>query len=266
MNLRIVLVFSSLLSLYSSLGIAQKPVPSGWHYNTGVAAISSPLYEGDDKNGFAIFPNIQVGYEDKFTASIGQGLNYRLWSSSLIQISAVGRFRFPRQEDDGGSPFLISGETDDLLGLGDVDGSFEIGSRASLEWLFLTSFIEIRRGLGGHGAVLGQASLGVKNNIGPLKIGLNYEWEWAEKAYAETYFGIDSNQSARSGLATYEAGGGLYRQGVQANLVLPIFYPWTYVLFASWKTLTSDIADSPLVKERGSDEQTVIGLVASYSF
>jgi outer membrane protein len=99
-----------------------------------------------------------------------------------------------------------------------------------------------------------------------LHLGVHVSATWANDRYNETYFGIDASNAARSGLAEYEAQGGIKDVG----LSLDATYMWT----ANWgitgsigvTQLVGDAADSPIVDDAGSATQGVAALGVVYSF
>jgi outer membrane scaffolding protein for murein synthesis (MipA/OmpV family) len=90
--------------------------------------------------------------------------------------------------------------------------------------------------------------------------------DYASGEYMSTYFGIDAGDSARSGLKTYDADAGIKDVGL--GVVLQ-YYPWDRVGFralARYTRLVGDAADSPVVDDRGDENQVVGGLMVTYRF
>src|SRR5262249_60519711 len=80
------------------------------------------------------------------------------------------------------------------------------------------------------------------------------------------YFGVTSAQSAISGLAIYDAKGGLrsYGAGAQARY---LWTPqWATHVFLEYERLSGDVSGSPIVTQRGSPDQVTIGFGFTRSF
>ncbi len=240
------------------------PTPEGWSFTTGVAAFYSPTYEGADEYGFSIFPNIEVSYSDVFSASVGRGARYNLINEDNFKFGPLAKPRFGRDEDGGQGPFTISGDTDDLLGLGDIDTGGEVGAffEYSIEKLRIAG--EILQGFGAHDGIVGELSLMYSDRAGPLIYSFGPRVKYGGDDYVETYFGINPTQSAASGLPVYEAGGGITSYGIGLTLIQPINRKLSYVIFAGYDQIAGDAADSPIVADLGDETQLGIGFAISY--
>ena len=80
------------------------------------------------------------------------------------------------------------------------------------------------------------------------------------------YFDITSTQSAASGLPVYDAKGGVYSWGAGAQARYEWTPQWATHVFVEYKKLLGDVADAPLVVQRGSADQVQFGVGVSYSF
>jgi len=113
------------------------------------------------------------------------------------------------------------------------------------------------------------ATLGVGYSVkisDPVHMVLMASTSYASGDYMSTYFGIDSRDSARSGLKTYNADPGFKDVGVG---VLVNYSIWEHVGFrviANYTRLVGDAEDSPIVDDRGSANQFFGGLMVTYTF
>ncbi|HIC82686.1 MAG TPA: MipA/OmpV family protein [Kiloniellaceae bacterium] len=89
---------------------------------------------------------------------------------------------------------------------------------------------------------------------------------FASDDYAETYFGIDGADSARSGLSTFDAEGGLKDVVAEVSLGYAISERWGVIGRLEYTRLVGDAADSPVVDDEGSPDQIFAGLAVSFSF
>lgn len=268
-------MLNKLVLLIAALGaseraLAQEAPKEGWGLTVGAGGLMSPSYEGDDSYRLSILPNIQVTYGEDFFASVQEGVGYRVINDENLRAGPIGRLKFSRDED-GDQPFAVTGEdTTDLLGLGEIDTTFELGGFVEYEIAGVTLGAEARKAVSGHeGAVLDlEASWsGRSMAFGPPLI-----WSFGprlrvvDETYTQAYFGVTPTQSAAAGLPVYTAGGGIYSYGIGGTAILPLDRDnrWAVVVFANYERLAGDAADSPLVQLRGSEDQATLGVFASY--
>lgn len=262
-------------SLGFSAGASAQGAPDneGWSVSLGAGLLTSPTYEGDDAYDLKVLPNIQVRHGERFFASVQEGVGYRLFHSEDFSAGPLVKVAFGRDEDGDQTFSVTGGETDDLLGLGDIDTTAEVGGFAQWTVGDFRLDAELRQALGGHeGAVaeLGASYRGRLTGFGPPVFwSLGPRVKITDGTYTSSYFGVDAGQSLASGLPEYDAGGGgLYSWGIGASAVVPLDRErrWTLVGIFGYDQLTGDAGDAPLVQLRGSEEQAVAGLFLSRTF
>jgi outer membrane protein len=78
---------------------------------------------------------------------------------------------------------------------------------------------------------------------------------------------VDAEQSERTGLAVYSAGGGLHSLGGLGSVIYRMKGGFGLEGFARFDRLVGDAADSPVVRSSaGSRNQFELGLGLTYSF
>jgi len=268
------------LACFSGAALAQEPVitapdpmkPAGWQFTLGAGILTSPLYEGDNDHHISVLPNVQVKYGERFFASVQEGVGYKAFHSEYFSAGPIARVKFSRDED-GEQFFSVSGGgTNDLLGLGDVDTSWEFGGFAEYKLGAVTFGAEARQAVSGHEGFA--AELGAKWTGFSTGLGLPFLWsvgprvKIVDSKYNSAYFGVTGAQSLRSGLPVYNAGGGLYSYGAGAMAIVPLNreLTWSFVLFGLYDRLTDDAGNAPLVQLRGSQDQFVAGAFISHIF
>lgn len=182
----------------------------------------------------------------------------------------LGRYDFGREED-GDSPFLLQGdETDDLRGLGDIDDTLKIGVFAAYESGAWSARAELLQGIGGYDGLTGSVSAAYSR---PLQVCgkrgfLSFEprVDFGGDEFTSEYFGVTAAQSAGSGLAQYEADGGITSYGLTLVAGLALDRKWSLVGTLSYSRLTGDAANAPLVQERGSEDQFGAGVFLTRKF
>lgn len=250
----------------------ERPVNEGWGVTVGAGGLVAPTYEGDDSYRVSILPNIQVTYGDTFFASVQEGVGYRVVNSDTLRAGPIARLRFSRDED-GDQPFAVTGDdSTDLIGLGDVDTSFELGGFVDYELGAITFSAEARKAVTGHDGLV--ADVGARWSGRSMAFGPPVIWSIGPRAkivddsFNAAYFGVTGAQSLASGLPVYTADGGLHSYGVGATAIIPIdrLNRWTAIAFAGYDRLTGDAAESPLVQLRGAEDQATLGVFVSYRF
>ncbi|MEM8949923.1 MAG: MipA/OmpV family protein [Pseudomonadota bacterium] len=241
----------------------------GWDVSVSAGTILAPTYLGDDAYQLSAVPNVRLTYDDSFFASI-EGIGYNVINDQGWRVGPIVKYHFGRDED-GGNPLAIAGDdSDDLDGLGDVDGTVEIGAFVGYEFEPFTTKVELRQGVNGHEGFIGEAELdygGSFNVADQLVIySVGPQFTVVDNNYNDTFFGVDAGQSAASGLDEFDAEGGLLSYGIGGTLIFPIDDNLSTILFAEYDRLSGDAADSSLVEDRGSPNQGTFGLFVSYQF
>ena len=75
------------------------------------------------------------------------------------------------------------------------------------------------------------------------------------------YFGIDTANAARSGLDRYSADAGFKDAGLDLVLGFGQGPGWRASLIGRYRRLLNDVADSPIVKDEGDEDQHFAGAV-----
>ncbi|MGR9090001.1 MAG: MipA/OmpV family protein [Gammaproteobacteria bacterium] len=259
-------VLITLAVCYSGAAAANGRSPAGWRVGFGLAPLVNPVFEGADDYGFSIFPDLRFQYRDSFFASVPEGIRYRVVNRPDLKAGPIARIRFGREEDDGGSPFLITGSADGLDGLGDVDTAAELGGFVSYEINMWRARFELRRGFGGHEGVVGDVSLDYTGATRGWRYAFGPRMRFGSSDFVDTYFGVDAVQASRSGLPESDADGGVNSVGFGMSAIIPQGRRMTLLLFSSYDRLLGDIADSPLVERRGNANQMTVGASLSWRF
>lgn len=235
-----------------------------WSVSLGTAAVYSPMFQGSDDYAVSLFPDVRVNYKDEFFASIPEGIGYRVLNGESFKAGPIVKLRFGRDESDGGSPFLISGNTDALRGLGDVDAAGEAGAFIEYHLPYMRARLEGRQGFGGHEGVLMDAELSYVNNYRAVRYSLGPRLSWASSDFMNTYFGVTPGQAASSGIAQDRVGSGILSYGIGGAAMMPVAKNTVVTLFANAERLGDEVADSNFIRQRGSANQATVGLGVSY--
>lgn len=270
--MRSFLLMASIVALAPSVYAQESEPGTGWQLTLGAGSLYAPSYEGDDDYDLMVLPNIQIKYEDRFFASVQEGVGYNLVRTNNFTAGPIGRIKFSRKED-GNQTFTVSGSsTDDLVGLGDVNTSFELGGFLRYESGPFAVGGEIRQAVSGHDGLVFDLDANIRGRISgfgpPVIWSAGPRLRIVDDNYVSAYFGVTPAQSAASGLPVYEARGGLYSYGAGAFALVPLDRQgrWSLVAFAGYDRLTGDAGDAPLVRLRGDADQFSTGVFLSYTF
>ena len=165
----------------------------------------------------------------------------------------------------------------ELYGLGSVAYAAQVGAFANfwpLPWLRLRG--EVRQGIGGETGITGDAFLDAVVPVGQWTFSGGPRLTLQSTAAVSPYFTITPAQAAGTvatapttglpPLPAYNASGGLYSYGAGTEVEYRFSPQWEAHTFVEYQRLTGSVADSPIVNVRGSPNQFIYGLGATYSF
>ncbi|HYN37760.1 MAG TPA: MipA/OmpV family protein [Rhodospirillales bacterium] len=90
--------------------------------------------------------------------------------------------------------------------------------------------------------------------------------DYADKDYMQTYFGINANQSARSGLRERDADDGFKDVGLTLAVNWQFAKHWFTGASATYERLIADAASSPVTRNAGNQNQGSGGVFVGYKF
>lgn len=155
----------------------------------------------------------------------------------------------------------------ELTGLDDVDLSIELGLGAAYRQRNFRVFADARYGIIGHQSWVGEFGADLifyPNNrltmtFGPrLLVG--------DSDFANTYFGVSAAESAASGLAAFNAKGGVLSAGLELGAAYKINEDWGLTGAVQWNSLTNDAESSPITALGDPNQFTLrIGVVRRFT-
>lgn len=231
-----------------------------WTLTLGASGALAPRYEGASGSlaffGSPIISLSKVGRVAPFV-SRNDNISLALIDTDTFRMGPNAKLLFPRKDDDR-----------DLRGLGTVPWGAELGAFADYyptRWLRLRG--EVRHGLGAHGGIVGNLSADAFHDITPaLRLSAGPRMSLGTSGYFKPYFGVNTVQSAASGLAVYKPGSGVKSIGFGGALTWKTTDKLTTSLFAEYSRLQGPAASSSLVRQRGNENQYMIGVSATYRF
>lgn len=253
----------------------QPPRQKDWLIGVGFAPVYAPAWQGSRDQALSIFPDLRINYRDAVFFSVPDGLGWNAVNKDGWKIGPLVKFRFGRDEEKGGSPFIVSGGSDALRGMGDIGFAGEPGAFVQYSFAGKKARVraEVRQGFGGHAGLVADTSIGWSDRIGtPGRSGLwlysaTLRATFADADYTNTYFGVTDAQAVATGLGAFRTGDGLVSTGINASITKPFgkFGQFGAVtLFGGYDRLADVVTDSTLIVERGKRDQFSVGL--SYGF
>jgi MipA family protein len=206
-----------------------------------------PEYEG--AHDYHAVPVPLIKYESGPLFIDGDGglpvLGLRTQLSPNWQAGVFAGLRLSRDADDH----------DRLEGLDDISTHGTAG--AFLRWsddrwrVVLTATQALHSGYGTRAELRGSYEVW---RTGRSRVDIGVGTVWGSHDDMSTWFGIDSNEAARSnaGLRSYSAGAGLRSATLSANWRYDLTPSWAMVTSVGVRTLLGDARDSPIVERKTS--------------
>lgn len=236
---------------------ARKHFWSGdWYLKVGAAGLVAPKFEGSKKYRFSPQPLISLGRQGESTrfSSRNDNVSFAIIDTSRFRAGLAGKLLFERD--------------DDIHGLKDTKFGGEVGGFAEVyptDWLRVRG--EVRQGIRAHKGVVADISADAFYDVTPtVRISGGPRATFATKDYFKTYFGVDAEEAAASGLSEYHPGGGFKSAGVGGAITWKATDKIDTSLFGEYSRLQGDAKNSSIVKERGSRDQFMVGVSATYRF
>ena len=222
-----------------------------WALSVGLISGFAPDYEGSNDYRFGFGPNISASWRDMIFYK-GKTLGANLIREKNFKAGPILSFSSGRDEDDNGK----------LKGLGDVDGSIEVGGFVSYRKRPLRLRAEVRQDIdSGHEGALVELTGGTALPFASLIVLFEIGTTWASNDYMESFFGVNGQQSANSGLERYNADAGIKDINVSMKAGYSLTNRWRIGGVVEYKRLLGDAADSPIVDDKN---QFLAGISLSY--
>ncbi len=235
---------------------ARKHFWSGdWYLKVGAAGLVAPKFEGSNKYRFSAQPLISLGRQGKRRASSrNDNVSFAVIDNDRFRVGLAGKLLFERD--------------DDIHGLKDTKFGGEAGAFVDVyptDWLRVRG--EVRQGIRAHKGVVADIAADAFYDVTPtVRVSGGPRATFASKDYFKTYFGVDAEEAAASGLSEYNPGSGFKSAGVGGAITWKATDKIDTSLFGEYSRLQGPAKDSSIVKERGSPNQFMVGVSATYRF
>jgi MipA family protein len=224
-----------------------------------------PDYTGSDSYEIAPLVYARIQKQNYYIETEGPGVKANILPFEKIEAGPLLSYNFGRDD-------VESRAVDRLR---DIEGALEAGAFVKLPFKgVLKPSDELAFGAKFQTDISGEHD-GTRISFGPSysyspaqnwRINTSVSATYNDKEYAQTFFGVDADNATRSGLSRYEAGAGLQDIGAMAVVNYAIDQQWGVTVLAGYEHLLGDAADSPIVKDAGSEHQVISGAGLSYRF
>lgn len=226
--------------------------PQGdWEIQLGAFAVYRPEYEGSDDYEFTGLPLINIEYKRRFFINTNKGAGVYLWKDSQFEFGVGIGYVFGRDEDD----------SDDLEGLGDIDGGASLNVFAKYEIGDISFGADFLHQISGDDTgflvdlnVAYDVRISDKFFLKPEII-----TSFASDDYMDAYFGVAGAQSLSSGLATFDPDSGFKGVGGRILGIYSLSDTWIIQGMLGYERLLGDAVDSPVVQDE-NQYRVVLGL------
>lgn len=238
--------------------LMQPSLPT-WRIRVGPAASFRPLYDGSDRYHMVAGPSIDIRYRDLFFLSTGEGIGMNVLSGPNWRVSLGAAYDLGRRARDdssrlGGMDNINPAPAVKLAGEYVISKSFPLVLRA-----------DVRRYFGGSNGWV--ADLGAYM---PMP-GSSETFSWfagptmtiADSRYMNSWFGVNAQQSARSGYRQYDASAGIRSVGFGVSASLTVRKHWIVSADGAFQQLVGAAAHSPITQTRASG---VFDVSVNYEF
>ncbi len=150
--------------------------------------------------------------------------------------------------------------------MGEVNAAIETGFFGEYQANKFRLRGEFRKGLGGHEGLISDINLFYNNRLGPLYYSFGPRVTYASSSFITTYYGINSEQSTKTGLGEYKHASGIVPYGIGYQVRMQLNRKIMLINFAGYDFLGKELKSSPLIRERGQNRQFSFSLAIGYQF
>lgn len=239
-----------------------KKIEDNWHFVLGAMGVYMPMNLGSDKYHFTGAPVLSVAYKDIAEISLNglkvNAIKTTHWVFGATLSSVPGR------------KYSNNSAKDPMLeGIKDVKSSGKGGVYVGYNIKNLALKTEVSQVFGGINAP--QIDLSAAYKI-PLTqksfVNIIAITQVVGKDYMNKYFGIDAETSVNTGLAVYKSNADISIINSQVGLGIghSITKKWSISATGVYSLLGSEASNSPLIKQRGSNNGYIAMLQLQYIF
>ncbi len=215
---------------------------SKWKIGVGPGVVITPKYPGSRQLSVFPFPALDISYDDRIFSQGPDVLGVNVLRGPAYHVGAALTFDFQMRK-----------ESDDprLHGLGDVNGGPKLKLFADYTWWAFTGSVALYQDIAGHhqGTTV-STDFVASAPVGGWLFSVGPGFTWANGTYTRTFFGVSGQQSAASGLPTYNTSAGVRDVHMNAMMTYDFSKHWNGSVSATFGRLEHDAANSPITEKR----------------
>ncbi|WP_144142099.1 MipA/OmpV family protein [Paraburkholderia sp. BCC1884] len=215
---------------------------SKWKIGVGPGLVITPRYPGSRQLSYIPFPALDISYDDRFFSQGPDVLGVNVLRGPAYHLGAALSFDFQSRK-----------ESDDprLRGLGDVNGGPKLKLFADYTIWAFTGAVALYQDIAGHhqGTTV-TTDLVASAPVGGWLFSVGPGFTWANGTYTRTFFGVSDQQSAASGLPTYNTSAGVRDIHMNAQVTYDFSRHWNGSISATFGRLEHNAANSPITQKR----------------
>jgi outer membrane scaffolding protein for murein synthesis (MipA/OmpV family) len=215
---------------------------SKWKIGVGPGVVITPKYPGSQQLTVFPFPALDISYDDRIFSQGPDVLGVNVLRGPAYHVGAAVTFDFQTRK-----------ESDDprLHGLGNVYGGPKLKLFADYTWWAFTGSVALYQDIdGNHQGTTVMTDFVASAPVGGWLFSVGPGFTWANATYTRTFFGVSGQQSAASGLPTYNTSAGIRDIHMNAMVTYDFSKHWNGSVSATFGRLEHDAANSPITEKR----------------
>ena len=240
--------------------------PSDWAFKIGAGVMAGPTYEGSKHYHVTPFPVAEVSWRNAISLSPMGGLMATVRPLTDKNFSVSGGIGYW-----GGRKESANKDYDDALrGLGNLSGNAVGKLGVAYQYKAISAGLNLARDIGGDRdgtTITLKGGYKIYQGHG-FKVGAELSTTWGDDNYMGSLFGISPEQARNSvkHYSRYDAQSGMKDVKIGVNAGYDITSSVNLFALAEAGRLLGDAANSPIVKDQGSENQFKTGLGLAYRF
>lgn len=253
--MRVSLAMIVLVAFTSRVSADTEETTSRFSGSVGIGIATLRDYEGGGKTRGLGAPLLNIKASTRFGAFAlnQQGLSWTPIDTGILRTGLLATYDIGRTDDRPSDANYRPGSTY-LRGMGNIDGTPELGGFIGWTFAKLAADLSVRHAVGsqGHDGTLADISLSMPVYSGTaLQLVAKPSATWADAQYTQTYFGVTVAQATSSRFPIYSAGSGIKSVQLDLTASYALTARWSAIAMMSYVSLVGDAADSPIVQNSG---------------
>ncbi|WP_408118727.1 MipA/OmpV family protein [Caballeronia grimmiae] len=221
---------------------AQAPARGDWKVAVGPGLYIFPAYPGSSRLKLFPLPAQDISWRDRIFSQGPDVLGINVLHGENYHVGTSLSFDFQSRS-----------ASDDarLKGLPDVHYGPKLRLFADYTWWAFTGAAAVYQDIAGTGqGMTAMADLYMSAPLGKWLVSMGPGITWASATYTETFFGVNAQESAASGLPQYTTRSGLRDVHLNVNATYEIDSHWSANVAAVVGRLEKSAAGSPITQRR----------------